>query len=190
MFSLFVSLAASVYLCIFLRLALRQFRLFLSEEEETSVLWKALAVRFEKYFSFARIFKPSSEDLKNIGLENFFIAPPALFVLVTDEGDAEKVSAIHYDKAKQGLMNYTNVMTYLFAINSEYRYKLPGENQSNQKTEAEMEDVIQIEAQRFDIHVQGGNGSSKEQKNKDGDEENIELKITPGTVFTSSKDEL
>ena len=129
--------------------------------------------------------------MKAIGLEDFFIAPPALFVLVTDEGNAEKVSAIHYDRAKQGLMNYTNVMAYLFAINSEYRYKLPGENQSNQKTEAEMEDVIQIEAQRFDIHVQGGNGSSnKEQKNNDGDEENIELKTTPGTVFTSSKDEL
>lgn len=160
----------------------------ITEEEETSVLWKALAVRFEKYFSFARIYKPSSEDLKAIGLEDFFIAPPALFVLVTEEGDAEKVSAIHYDKAKQGLMNYTNIMAYLFAINSEYRYKLPGDNQSNQKTEAEMEDVIQIEAQRFDIHVQGGNGSSKEQKNED--EENFKLETSSGTAFTSSKDEL
>ena len=145
-----------------------------SEESEASVLWKALAIRFEKYFSFARIYKPSSDDLKVFGLEQFFIDPPALFVLVADEKNLEKVNVVHFDKSKQGQFNYTNVMTFLFAINSEFRFKLPGENQSNQKTEAEMEDVVQIEAQRFEVQGQSDKKSSIDGSSKLSKDETVE----------------
>ena len=154
------------------------------------MLWKALAIRFEKYFSFARIYKPDSDDLKALGLEEYFIAPPALFVLVMQDENLENINAIHFDTAKQGLLNYTNVMAFFFVINSEYRYKLPGENQSNQKTEAEMKDVIQIESQRFEIQVQGRNRSSKEPTKATLDKENIEFKTPEETTFLSDKDEL
>ena len=150
------------------------FMYLFSEESEASVLWKALAIRFEKYFSFARIYKPSSDDLKAYGLEQFFIDPPALFVLVADEKNLEKVNAVHFDKSKQGQFNYTNVMTFLFAINSEFRFKLPGENQSNQKTEAEMEDVVQIEAQRFEVHGQSDKKLSFDDSSKLSNEENAQ----------------
>lgn len=145
-----------------------------TEENEASVLWKALAIRFEKYFSFARIYKPTGEDLKAFGLEKFFIDPPALFVLVADEGNLEKMNAVHFDKSKQGQFNYTNVMTFLFAINSEFRFKLPGENQSNQKTEAEMEDIVQIEAQRFEVQSQSDNESPKDGSGEAPTAENVQ----------------
>ena len=159
-----------------------------TEEEETSILWKALAIRLEKYFNFARIYKPSVDDLKSLGLKEFFVAPPALFVIVSEDERFTKVNAIHYETAKQGIMNYTNVMTFLFVINSEYRYNLPGDNQSNQKTEAEMEDVILIEAERFDIKVQGRNRSLKEDKEEQTD--TIAFKSTEETAPHLSKDEL
>ena len=160
----------------------------LSEENGASVLWRALANRFEKYFSFARLYKPSCEDLKVFGLEQFFIDPPALFVLVADEGNLEKVNAIHFDKSKQGRFKYTNV---LFAINFDFRYKLPGENLSNQKTEVEMEAVVEIEAQRFEVQGQHGNKSAVKEENA-ADNENVSNKNIPETVRTASdlKDEL
>ena len=58
-------------------------------------------------------------------------------------------------------INYTNVMTILFAINS-----VPGENMSNRKTEAEMDDVVQIEAQRFEVQGQSDTKSSSDDSSK------------------------
>lgn len=129
--------------------------------------------------------------MKAIGLQEYFIDPPALFVLVPDEENLEKVNAIHFDTAKQGQMNYTNVMTFLFAINSEFRYKLPGDNRSNQKTEAEMEDIVQIEAQRFEVRDHSRNKSSaKGQMGKEAGRENIQPKTSQSVRTASSKDEL
>ena len=133
--------------------------------------------------------------MKAFGLEQFFIDPPALFVLVAEEGNLEQVNAVHFDKSKQGLFNYTNVMTFLFAINSEFRYKLPGENLSNQKTEAEMEDVVEIEVQRFEVQSQSDNKSAVKGENDSSellDMENVSNKKISDTIRTASdfKDEL
>ena len=86
-------------------------------------------------------------------------------------------------------------MTFLFAINSEFRYRLPGENLSNQKTEAEMEDVVEIEAQRFEVQSQSDNKSAVKEENASSkllDKENVSNKKIPDTVGTASdfKDEL
>ena len=86
-------------------------------------------------------------------------------------------------------------MTFLFAINSEFRYKLPGENLSNQKKEAEMEDVVEIEAQRFEVQGQSDNKSAVKEENASSkllDKENVSNKKIPDTVRTASdfKDEL
>ena len=84
------------------------------------------------------------------------------------------MNAVHFDKSTQGQFNYTNVMTFLFAINSEFRFKLPGENMSNRKTEAEMEDVVQIEAQRFEVQGQSYTKSSSDDSSNLSTEEKVQ----------------
>ena len=100
---------------------------------------------------FARLVRPTSEDLDNVGLKGLYIHPPELFVIITKDGQAEKIDAIRFEEEKFGKMNYTSILQFLFVVNSHFRHDLPGINMAQNQQEAEMSDVIRIEEKRFEI---------------------------------------
>lgn len=125
-----------------------------TDEAETSPTVKAVANRFKRYFNFAKIINPTEEDFENLGITDDFSANrPLLAILVNKEGGKElEFQLVLYDRKTMGPeMTYPNIIQFLFAINREYRFTLPGENLSNDKTVAEMEDVMTIEQKRFKI---------------------------------------
>ncbi|KAL5022703.1 hypothetical protein ScPMuIL_001858 [Solemya velum] len=126
----------------------------LTDAEETPPTVKAVANRFKKYFNFAKILNPTQEDFQKLGItEDFRGDNLILAVLVNREGGEQlEFNLVLYDRKTMGQeMTYPNILQFLFAINREYRFTLPGENLSNEKTIAEMEDVIVIEQKRFNI---------------------------------------
>lgn len=162
------------------------FHFAISDEDETPPVFKAIAKRFEKYFLFGRVVKPTSDDLRKLGLGDMYVNPPELFIIVTQNGKPEKVNAIKYDTNKFGNMNYTAIMQFLFAINGQFRYDLPGNNMAEQQQEAEMDDIIKIEEKRFEILRGKEHKTSLPEKMKD-DANGIDFKITK---HVGMKDEL
>ncbi|XP_045159679.2 uncharacterized protein LOC123525053 [Mercenaria mercenaria] len=123
----------------------------ITDEDETPSVFKAIAKRFEKYFLFGKVVRPTSEDLRKLGLKDMYINPPELFVIITENGKAEKIDAIRFEVDKFGKMNYTAIMQFLFAVNGNFRHELPGDNMAQHQQEAEMADIIKIEERRFEI---------------------------------------
>ncbi|KAL3869684.1 hypothetical protein ACJMK2_042346 [Sinanodonta woodiana] len=175
--------------------------LIVTDEQEALTLHKALAVRYEKYFIFGRIVKPGPDELQKLGLTKIYFEPPAIFVLLAQRdnkivSDNFQFSTVQYDKLKMGEMNYTNIIQFLFAVNGQYRYLLPGTSLSDQKTEAEMEDILQIEGQRFQITFSdvrsASNGSKKAMPTKEqkSDDMKFEFKKEIHYGDSSIKDEL
>jgi hypothetical protein len=131
---------------------------FFSDEEESPSFMRALAVRFQKYFNFARFVMPTLEDIRSIGLQDEIVDLPSLYVLVTpDPGTTKEISfnAIEYRPTLMGTMNYPNILQFLFTINHQFRYQLQGDNKSRNKTIMNMEDIIEIEQKRFEILIGG-----------------------------------
>ena len=121
--------------------------------------------------------KPSTRDLKQIGLDKVFLDLPALLVLVTkgdSEGTQPKLSAIPFNRKSMGEMNYPNVMAFLFMVNRQFRHELPLENWSNNKSIIEMEDILKIESQRFDIGKELRQKTSEESETLPHDVDNDE----------------
>lgn len=133
---------------------------YIADEEQTPAVFKSLALRFEKYFLFSKIVKPSKGDLNSLGLGDMAISPPELFILLTTSGDPDSARAVRFDDEKYGGMNYTKIMEFLFSVNSRFRHELPGVNLANSQQEAEMSDVIEIEKKRFLI-LHGNEGATK-----------------------------
>ncbi|XP_033737829.1 uncharacterized protein LOC117325595 [Pecten maximus] len=152
--------------------------IILSDTQDTPSLFKALAVRFQKYFNFGRFVDATVEDYRSLGLslEDDTFELPAILVLVPKKpGMIEEISfnAIEYRKNIMGAINYPNVLQFLFAVNNKYRYWLPGSDMSYVREVAEMEDIIEIENRRFDILFEGKkakitkkNDENKAQKEK------------------------
>ncbi|XP_041358498.1 uncharacterized protein LOC121375237 [Gigantopelta aegis] len=128
--------------------------IIITEDEETSPVFKALAVRFHKYFHFGRMVRPNTGDLRQIGLDKLFLDMPALLIMVTksdSKTSQPEFNAISFNKKSMGEMNYPNIMAFLFMVNRQFRHELPLENGSNDKSIVEMADILKIENQRFDI---------------------------------------
>lgn len=122
-----------------------------TDEDETPPVFKSIAKRFEKYFAFGRVVRPTPRDLQSLGLAGVYINPPELFVIVTQKGKADKVDAIRFDKGHTGAMNYTGILEFLFTINGQFRHDLPGDNMAQYQEEMEMTDIVKIEEKRFEI---------------------------------------
>lgn len=157
------------------------------DENETPSLFKAIAQRFERYFRFGRMTRPSADDLRTLGLQSIYINPPALFVIVTRNGKLDNFSAVEFDVNSSGDMNYTSIMQFLFSINTQFRHELPGDNQSHNQREAEMGDIIRIEEKRFEIFLNGQNRVVDKFESSTIPENNIYLKASR---IDRSKDEL
>ncbi|WAR24534.1 hypothetical protein MAR_038203 [Mya arenaria] len=157
-----------------------RFPVFLLQvEEETSSTFKALAKRFAKYFTFTKLVRPSSKQLKGIGIEQDNLDLPEMFVVITKEGQTNELNAVRFDKQKLGYFNYTNVMEFLFSVNNNYRHELPGDNLAHVRKHAEMIEIVNIEKKRFDIVSAGSSARLTRSKSKDthtvrnnGDNEN------------------
>lgn len=131
---------------------------FFTNEDESPSFMKALGIRFQKYFNFARMVIPTVEDMRAIGLQDEIVEMPSLYVLVTpDSGPMEEISfsAIEYRANLMGAMNYPNVLQFLFTVNHQFRHQLQGDNKSRDKAIMNMEDIIEIEQKRFNILIKG-----------------------------------
>ncbi|KAH3829013.1 uncharacterized protein LOC127880805 [Dreissena polymorpha] len=133
---------------------------------------RALAIRFEKYFTFVKVVKPTADDLKAIGLPEAPRSLPELFIITTKEKMINAFNAVRFDTDKFGVSSYTNIMEFLFAINNQYRHELPGDNRGSSQQEAEMADVVAIETKRFDIifPTMSTSGRSKSSSSEPKDE--------------------
>ena len=124
-------------------------------------LFRAVALRFQKYFNFGLITNPSLDDLKVLGLQNIYFDFPSLIVMVTTDPINPQLNAIIYNTEEMGEMNYPNLVRFLFYVNNEYRYLLPGENQSNEEEVATMSDILKIEEERFQFVDENSKTHSK-----------------------------
>lgn len=161
---------------------------FFTNEEESPSFMRALAVRFQKYFNFARFVMPTLEDIRSIGLQDEIVDLPSLYVLVTpDPGTTKEISfnAIEYRPTLMGAMNYPNILQFLFTINHQFRYQLQGDNKSRNKTIMNMEDIIEIEQKRFEILIRG-----KKQTVPIKKVEKMTEPVVEGTISQHVKDEL
>ncbi|XP_069128050.1 uncharacterized protein [Argopecten irradians] len=157
--------------------------ILLTDTSDTPSLFKALALRFKKYFNFGKFVDATVEDFRSLGLsmEDDIFDLPAVLVLVPKKPRMiEEISfnAIEYRVDRMGAMNYPNVLQFLFAINNKYRYWLPGNDMSQVREVAEMEDVIDIENKRFDILFEGKKAKitqREEEKKKDNEKLSAEL---------------
>ena len=163
--------------------------LFFADEERTPPVFEALALRFEKYFLFTKMIDPSQNDLNSIGLGDRTISPPELFVLLATSGDPESARAVRFDPKMFGGMNYTKIMEFLFSVNGKFRHELPGANLAGTQQEAEMADIVAVEAKRFKIvHGTGGHDEVDIPSANDIFEtDNLRFKVTKETVL---RDEL
>ncbi|KAK3091000.1 hypothetical protein FSP39_016378 [Pinctada imbricata] len=170
------------------------------DEVSTPVPYKALSNRFSKYFNFGRMMQPTLEDYKVMGMQDYFLETPLLLVLVAEYlEDPHKnpdvstmnmgFSAIQFNERKHGGMNYPNVLKFLFAINYKYRYRLPGDNQSDVKVVAEMEDIIEIEQKRFDVRGYSKNVSGNT-STKESNGIKFKATATPVSASHTTKEEL
>ncbi|KAJ8306532.1 hypothetical protein KUTeg_017077 [Tegillarca granosa] len=130
-----------------------------TDELQSPMLLKGLANRFQKYFNFGCIIQPTFKDYEYLGIEEF-VETPLIMVLIPRKpgitlSDKLEFSALQYNEKTMGKMDYPNVMQFLFAVNNQYRYWLPGDNQSNSKEEAEMSDIVEKEQLRFNILSEG-----------------------------------
>lgn len=157
----------------------------ITEDDTPSATFRALSLRFEQYFLFGLVTRPSARDIQRIGLGDNYISLPAIITIVTENGQPDKISAIKYDMETYGTMTYTKVMSYLFAVNAQFRHGLPGENKSNKKKVAEMSDVLKIEGERFELF---NNQSTKKESNEDANKPKAKSNLKM-TSFTN-KDEL
>ena len=142
-------------------------------------------MRFEKYFLFGRVVRPTQKELKALGLGDKYISLPALYTIVTEDGHADKMNVIKYDVDSYGDMSYTKVMMYLFAVNGQFRHSLPGENKSDSQKEAEMSDILKIEGERFEVFRNESKPKQTSKQNK-APAEKVNMKMTAHV----SKDEL
>ena len=156
----------------------------MSDDDGTSDLFKAVSVRFEKYFNFGKIGKPTEAETKDLGIADSDVQIPSLYVMVSVDGSIETISAIKFDESRFGAMNYTNVMQFLFAINSQYRHFLPGNNFASRQQEAEMADILKIEEKRFDIRFPKASGNHSKKQVAET------IKLTPTVTKHVVKEEL
>ncbi len=52
---------------------------------------------------------------------------------------------------RQGELNYPNLVKFLYSINIQYRHTLPGNNMAEDQDVLTMDDVMEVEGQRFDV---------------------------------------
>ncbi|XP_060070403.1 uncharacterized protein LOC132550368 [Ylistrum balloti] len=152
--------------------------IILTDTQDTPSLFKALAVRFQKYFNFGRFVDATVEDFRSLGLsleDDTFDFPAILILVPKQPGMIEEISfnAVEYRANVMGVMNYPNVLQFLFAVNNKYRYWLPGSDMSNVREVSEMEDVIEIENRRFDILFEGKKAKITQKVNKKEEKENF-----------------
>lgn len=171
-----------------------QYYLFSDEEESPSFI-RAIYVRFQKYFNFARFVLPTVEDMRAIGLQEEIIDMPSLYILVTpDAGPTEKINfnAIEYRPQIMGTMNYPNILQFLFMVNHQFRHQLQGDNKSNNLTIMNMQDVVEIEQKRFEIMVKGKKQPGRKHPEAPKKEEKVKVPDIEKTAtqHTSVKDEL
>lgn len=122
---------------------------------------------------------------------------PAILVLVPQNpGMVESFSfnAVEYRIKTMGMMNYPNVLQFLFAVNNQYRHWLPGDNMSNIKEMSEMEDIIEIESNRFQVLFDGKVAKITKNVEEEKEDTSIKFKKVETKQFSdleqSTKDEL
>ncbi|OWF38164.1 uncharacterized protein LOC110466596 [Mizuhopecten yessoensis] len=167
----------------------------LTDTPDTPSLFKALAIRFRKYYNFGRFVDATIEDFRSLGLglEDDTFELPAILVLVPQRpGMIEEIAfnAVEYRTNIMGVINYSNVLQFLFAVNNKYRYWLPGSNMSNRREVAEMEDIIEIENRRFDILFEGKKAKITKKKDENQEEQIMFAKEQHEKIQKMSKEEL
>ena len=62
---------------------------------------------------------------------------------------------------RQGELNYPNLVKFLYSINLQYRHTLPGTNMADEEDVLRMEEVMEVEGQRFDVRYMDELGSTR-----------------------------
>jgi len=157
-----------------------------SDEEDTPSVFKALAARFQRYFTFVKIVHPDDRDLQTLGIaDKKKLSLPELFVLVTENGDPQAASVVRFETSRHGNLNYTSVLQFLFAVNVRLRHELPGNNRADEQKYVEMIDIIRIEEKRFRII----NSGHKENDTQLGHKSREKARLNENTALKTSPEE-
>lgn len=85
----------------------------------TSPLFRAIALKYSKYFNFAVLHKPSQEIRHNFQVKKL----PAILVMVaTESADKELIrfSSVFYDTKEYGEISYLNLTRFFFSVHEKH----------------------------------------------------------------------
>ncbi|XP_038049513.1 uncharacterized protein LOC119723083 [Patiria miniata] len=127
-------------------------------DKETPPVFKSIALHYKRYFNFGVIRNPDPSYLETL---KYDLGIPGFLVLVSDEyvdsygsedQDTEYTfQSIGYTVQRQGELNYPNLVKFLYGVNLHYRRTLPGTNMADEEDVLRMEEVMDVEGQRFDV---------------------------------------
>lgn len=119
-------------------------------------MFRALALRFERFFNFRVLRDPSVEKMQRLKLpSNFAYQVPGLLVLVLEnfqDPARHNFYAVQFDKTKMGgELNYASALMFLLQINSRFRSTLPEDNGAADLEMVRADEVLREERKVFEI---------------------------------------
>ena len=92
---------------------------FFSEKSVTSPLFRAIALKYSRYFNFAVLHKPNREILQNFQLRQI----PAILVMIATQSEDKQIvrfSSVLYDTKEYGEISYLNLTRFFFSVHEKH----------------------------------------------------------------------
>ena len=92
---------------------------FFSEKRVTSPLFRAIALKYYKYFNFGVVRKPSQEILQNFRVNQL---PTILIMIATESPDKARItfSSVFYDTKLYGKISYVNLTRFFYSVHEKH----------------------------------------------------------------------
>ena len=151
----------------FLTSSINYFSFPLTEKSTTSPLFRAIALKYSKYFNFAVLHKPSQEIRQNFQIRKI---PTLLVMVATESADKELIrfSSVFYDKNEYGEISYLNLTRFIFSVHEKHYLDHPTARKFKGKVglrEFFVEDIKEIlarESETATYQEDGDNALEKE----------------------------
>ena len=113
------------YLLVFFYLSSQSFLTWgvfcLLDKRITSPLFRAITLKYSKYFNFGVVRKPSKEITRNFQIKQL----PTILVMIAAEGKHEgnkilKFSSVFYESKLYGEISYVNLTRFFYAVHEKH----------------------------------------------------------------------
>lgn len=141
--------------------------IFLLDKRVVSPLFRAITLKYSKYFNFGVMRKPSRELMHNFQVKQL---PAILVMIATESADREmiKFSSVFYDTKEYGGISYLNLTRFFYSVHAKHWADHPDAKKYKGKLglrEYFVDDVKEILLRDFESE-QGKDGTSDKETAK------------------------